>query len=201
MKKLVKGSKEAKEYMAQIRAKKKSSPKKVGAIKIVEKGENRNAKPKAIYEYNRTKKGTFKGLKKIGVTPGKHTDTKSHNVNIRVLSGTKKRIGNIPKPYDKDAVREIKLFIENDYQIYKSQTLPILKNLTKKYEKGTFKLEPASKLFRYLIDTGLKKYHKEYGSKRDKWYDILSTNDRQYLAEIMAYDTLIELDAGNRWKI
>mgnify|MGYP006276153241 CR=1 FL=1 len=89
--KLKKGSKEAKEYMASIRkmkGKSKSSAKKVGAIKIVEKGESKNAKPSAVYQYNRTKKGTFKGLKKIGATKSStHKDTKSHNVNIRVVSG------------------------------------------------------------------------------------------------------------------
>lgn len=196
-----KGSKQAKDYMAYIRSLKKTSkPKKVGAIKIVEKGENKFTKPSAIFEYTRTKKGTFKGMKKIGVAkPSTHKDTKSHNVNIRVLSGSKKRIGNVPKPYDVHAVNEIKLFIENDYQLYKSQLLPILVNLTKKYKKGTFDITKAAKLFRYLIDSGLKKYHKDYGSKGDKWFELLSTNDRQYLAEWFANDTLIELNAGNEW--
>lgn len=84
-----KGSKQAKDYMAYIRSLKKTSkPKKVGAIKIVEKGENKFTKPSAIFEYTRTKKGTFKGMKKIGATkPSTHKDTKSHNVNIRVVSG------------------------------------------------------------------------------------------------------------------
>lgn len=100
---LKKGSKEAKDYMAYIRSlkktikpKKTTKPKKVGAIKIVEKGENKFTKPSAIFEYTRTKKGTFKGMKKIGATkPSTHKDTKSHNVNIRVLSGSKKMIGNV----------------------------------------------------------------------------------------------------------
>jgi hypothetical protein len=82
--KFKKGSKEAKAFMAKLRAKRK-----VGAIKIVEKGESKSAKPKAVYQQKRTAKGTFKGLKKIGAKPGLHKDTKSHNVNIRVLSGAK----------------------------------------------------------------------------------------------------------------
>ena len=61
--------------------------KKVGAIKIIEKGESKNAKPKATSQQVRTKKGTFKGLKKVGATDKSHKDTKSHNVNIRVMSG------------------------------------------------------------------------------------------------------------------
>jgi hypothetical protein len=42
--------------------------KKVGAIKIIEKGESKKAKPKATYQQVRTKKGTFKVLKKVGAT-------------------------------------------------------------------------------------------------------------------------------------
>jgi hypothetical protein len=72
--------------------------KKVGAIKIIEKGENKSAKPKATYQQVRTKKGTYKGLKKVGALPKKkasaskritdiHKDSKSHNVNIKVVSG------------------------------------------------------------------------------------------------------------------
>lgn len=40
--------------------------KKVGAIKIIEKGETKSSKAKATYQQVRTKKGTFKGLKKVG---------------------------------------------------------------------------------------------------------------------------------------
>ena len=76
----------------------KSKPKKVAAIKIIEKGESKKAKPKATYQQVRTKKGTYKGLKKVGAASSKvkakkgrstemHTDTKSHNVNIKVVSG------------------------------------------------------------------------------------------------------------------
>jgi hypothetical protein len=46
--------------------KKKPAKKKVGAIKIVEKGESKKTKPKATYQVKRTAKGTYKGLKKVG---------------------------------------------------------------------------------------------------------------------------------------
>lgn len=185
------------EYKAKHKPKTKSAPKKkVGAVKYVEKGETKNTKPKKVYQVNRTKKGTFKGVKRIAGTT--HKDTRSHNVNVRVVSGIGKRIGMIPKPSDMDAVREIELFIENDYGLYRSQTNPILINLTKKYKKGTFDITKASKLFRYLIDAGMKKYHKEYGTGKD-WHKLLSTHDRQFLAEQMAKHTLIELEAGNEW--
>lgn len=59
--------------------------KKVGATKIIERGEKKNAKVKKVLQRVRSKKGTFKGMKKV--SGGTHKDTKSHNVNIRVVSG------------------------------------------------------------------------------------------------------------------
>lgn len=72
--------------------------KKLGAIKIIEKGESKSARPSATYQQKRTKKGTYAGLKKVGAVKKKaakksssyHKDTKSHNVNIRVVSGVTK---------------------------------------------------------------------------------------------------------------
>lgn len=58
--------------------------KKVGATKIIERGENKKAKVTKTLKRVRSKKGTFKGYKVIN---GTHKDTKSHNVNIRVVSG------------------------------------------------------------------------------------------------------------------
>lgn len=81
-----------------VAAPKKKAAKKVAAIKIIEKGESKSAKPKATYQQVRTKKGTYKGLKKVGALAKKkasaskritdiHKDSKSHNVNIKVVSG------------------------------------------------------------------------------------------------------------------
>lgn len=84
MPKFKKGSKEAKAYMAKIRAKrKKATTKKVGATKIIERGEKKSTPAKKVYQRVRTKTGTFKGLKRVGST---HADTKSHNVKISIGS-------------------------------------------------------------------------------------------------------------------
>jgi hypothetical protein len=70
--------------------------KKVGATKIIERGEKKSAKVTKVLQRVRTKKGTFKGMKKVsGVKKvvakrkptSSHKDTRSHNVNIRVVSG------------------------------------------------------------------------------------------------------------------
>jgi hypothetical protein len=154
-------------------------------------GKRRSKNGNVYYEYRVNRSDMPNSLTGIK----KHYDKNSHNVNLKIMSG----IGKIPNPYDIDAVNEIKIYIENDGNLYRQQTLPILKNLTKKYKKGTFDVVKAAKLFRYLIDNGLQKYNKEFGSKSDKWYDLLNTTDRQYLAEWFAEDTLIELQAGNFW--
>jgi hypothetical protein len=104
MPKFKKGSKAAKDYMASIRKMKgkpkakKTTAKKVGAIKIVEKNETKLTRPTKVYQQTRTKSGTFKSLKRIAGTT-KHKDTKSHNVNIRVVSGIQKTINGMQKTY------------------------------------------------------------------------------------------------------
>jgi hypothetical protein len=183
--------------------------------------------------YSKQKKGKKLGaVKKKSATKVKatkrkgtemHTDTKSHNVNIRVVSGIKvkskelrkqlekkgyrlthgytvakrKSIGDLPTYRDKDAAREIELFADNDSQLYYQYRRPILINLSKKYKKGTFDVDKAAKLWRYFIDAALKKYNKEFGSRGDKWYDLLDTNDRNLLATEYAMRTKQEFDLGN----
>lgn len=269
--------------------KKKIASKKVGAIKIIEKGETKSAKAKATYQQVRTKKGTFKGLKKVGATsyygsgekvypvklkigqkyewiegaeylelkyiglsknnprkkfgtkfgdgeylfqwddgkyialsyrtilqslrtipkkvgaikkkaaPKKsaskritdiHKDSKSHNVNIRVVSG-------LPSYKDPDMARELELYADNDSLLYFQRRKPILINLSKKYKKGTYDVQKAAKLWRYYIDAALEKYNKEFGSRGDKWYDLMSVPDRNLLALEYAQNTKEEFDLGN----
>ena len=136
-----------KEYVAQASAiyaskHKGKSPvgkKKIGAIKIVEKGKSKNAKPKAIYEYSRSKKGTFKGLKKIGATkPSTHKDTKSHNVNIRVVSGIQKTISGMQKNYT--AIYQTKLHIIDTVN-FKASSLQEAKKIANAHKKISPKIK------------------------------------------------------------
>jgi hypothetical protein len=252
-----------KEAFAHVYGKKKTAPKKkvaskkVAAIKIIEKGESKSAKAKATYQQVRTKKGTFKGLKKVGAVsewgvyvgtnlrekftdelaayryadlikstqrlpstfvkvkkirktkkvgavakksaPKKsaskritdiHKDSKSHNVNIRVVSG-------LPSYKDPDMARELELYADNDSLLYFQRRKPILINLSKKYKKGTYDIQKAAKLWRYYIDAALEKYNKEFGSRGDKWYDLMSVADRNLLALEYAQNTKDEFDLGN----
>ena len=135
--------------------------KKVGAIKIIEKGESKSSKAKAVYQQVRTKKGTFKGLKKVGALPKKkasaskritdiHKDSKSHNVNIRVLSGIKSQNKKILKNISiaEDELYDVEIDIINERLDLKNAIISKDKNLIK-YEKDS--LEFSTKLKKELI--------------------------------------------------
>jgi len=62
-----------------------------------------------------------------------------------------------------DEMRELKLYIDNDANIYRQRYMPILKNLSRKKKQGKFRSSLASKAFLYLVDDGAKRYTREYG--------------------------------------
>ena len=69
----------------------------------------------------------------------------------------------------KDEVYELKLYIENDGDLYRQRLIPIVKNIQNKMKSGKYEHNKAPKLWRYLVDDGAKKYQKEFpGVKFDK---------------------------------
>jgi hypothetical protein len=86
-----------------------------------------------------------------------------------------------------DTAVELALFIENDGQIYRSQTLPIIKNLQRKIAKGTYNPTLALKLWRHLADRGAHDYFKQHGSPHTTtWFQMFSTKDRDDTAKLLA---------------
>jgi hypothetical protein len=89
--------------------------------------------------------------------------------------------------------RELALFIENDGDLYRQQTTPIILNLARKIKRGIFSHVKAANLFRYLADNGAKKYSAEFGTpqsgvtrsnwRRYKGFDAFSTKIRQETAK------------------
>lgn len=157
---------------------------------------------KKVFSVTRLSNGRFKkkGIKRISGT-GTHKDTKSHNVNIRVVSGVNKtimsgiKIGALPKYNDPDAAREIQLYADNDSGLYFSQKKPIILNLQKKYKAGKYDVEKAAILWKYFVEAADKKYQKEFGSRKKGF--LLSVNDRKLLARDYAINTLNEFELGN----
>ena len=107
------------------------------------------------------------------------------------------KVGSLPTYKDPIAVREISIYADSDAGLYQSNRQPIEKALTKKYIKGTFDLGRSEKLWKVYIENALKKYTKEFGSRSDKWTNLLSVADRKLLAQQYAIEYLGELQVGN----
>lgn len=84
---------------------------------------------------------------------------------------------------DQHAARELELYIENDGQLYRQQHEPIIKNLTRKAERGVYDSRKAVKLFMYLVDNGAKKYVKEFGDPSFPWHKMFDKATRLAVAE------------------
>jgi CRISPR/Cas system-associated protein endoribonuclease Cas2 len=138
--KLKKGSAEAKSFMAKIRAK-KGTTKKVAAKKIAAKK-----------------------------TMSKHTDTKSHKVNIKVVSGIKKPIKTIKK---NNKMGEI-----SAYKIYWNVLMPIKGKLTKtdqvKINKFLGEKGVATKIYPYSFIDGILY---TFSNKIDEYVNKIQSNN------------------------
>jgi hypothetical protein len=63
---------------------------------------------------------------------------------------------------DGNMVIELKLYIDNDADLYRQRLVPIVKNIQKKMKSGKYDHNKAPKLWKYLVDDGAKKYQKEF---------------------------------------
>ena len=79
-----------------------------------------------------------------------------------------------------DEMRELKLYIDNDQDMYRQRYIPLLKNLSRKKKQGKFRKGLASKAFMYMIDDGAKRYVKSYGGNAR---DDLPKRQRKVLAK------------------
>jgi hypothetical protein len=79
---------------------------------------------------------------------------------------------------------ELKLFTENDGDIYRQQTTSILKNLAAKKASGKYDHDRAVDLFMHLAETGAQKYVREFGGQgeRASWYGMFPKDIRRIVA-------------------
>jgi hypothetical protein len=95
---------------------------------------------------------------------------------------------------DKNAADELKMYIENDAQLYKSQLIPIVKNIQRKMKSGKYDHRKAPKLWMYLVDAAAKKYVRSiHGSGMVK--SKFDKQTRQYVAQQMADEYKDEIEA------
>lgn len=83
---------------------------------------------------------------------------------------------------DRDASHDLRLFIENDGQLYERSVVPIRRNLMTKRARGTYDSTRAVDAFKYLVEDGAKKYAREVGTGT-KWSVLFSPATRRETAK------------------
>jgi len=73
---------------------------------------------------------------------------------------------------DKAAIQELVLTTENDGNIYRQTTQPILKNLATKKAQGKYDNEKAVQGFMYLAEAGARSYARNFGDSENNWHVI-----------------------------
>lgn len=93
---------------------------------------------------------------------------------------------------DRVALGELKLFMDNDRDLYR-QKESILKNIERKLKSGKYDHSMAPKLWMYWVESGAKKYIKDFGTSSDTMKDMFPKNLRQELAQEFADENLEEI--------
>ena len=92
---------------------------------------------------------------------------------------------------------ELKMYTENDGDIYRQQTTSILKNLTTKKARGVYDSELAVQAFMHLAETGAKKYAHEFGGPGASWHEMFPMSVRREVAMGWRHEFETEYDLGN----
>lgn len=88
------------------------------------------------------------------------------------------------KDYDKlsNEAKDLILFADNDRDLHRQSTQPILKNLAKKKIKGNYDSDFAKKLWGYHADRAAQKLTKDHGDEHDIWHKKYSPSVRKEAA-------------------
>ena len=98
---------------------------------------------------------------------------------------------------DKQAVQELILFTENDDNIYRQTTQPILKNLATKKAQGKYDGEKAVQAFMYLAEAGARAYAKDNGDSEKDWHLMFPIGVRREAATHWRDEFEKEFNLGN----
>lgn len=82
-----------------------------------------------------------------------------------------------------DCARELALYIENDYELYKQCIVPYIQCLHKKREKGTYDPEKALPGWERIATEGAKKYERDFLSVR--YYHVFNRATREEAARYL----------------
>lgn len=98
---------------------------------------------------------------------------------------------------DTEAARELELFLENDFELYRSQGRPIQDNLRRRWRKGTYDHAKAPKLWRYLVDRAALKYAETHAGGRREARHLFPGSVREHVAQRLADHWRTEMELGN----
>ena len=101
----------------------------------------------------------------------------------------------ISEPVDNDAAVELKLYIDNDAQLYERQLVPIVKNIQRKMKRGIYDHGKVLKLWMYLVDNGARQYVKEFGGPGDTVRAMFDKETRELVAQEFADEYKVEIEA------
>ena len=82
-----------------------------------------------------------------------------------------------------EAARELALYIENDYELYKQHIVPYIQCLHKKREKGTYDPEKALPGWERIATYGAKMYENEFLNVR--YYHVFNRATREETARYL----------------
>ena len=102
----------------------------------------------------------------------------------------------IKEAVDSDAMNELKLFINNDEDLYRRQFMPIIQNIKRRITNGTYDHEKAPRLWLYLVDAAARKYVNEFGSPDQDVKDMFPKDLRDAIALDMANEEFEKIKAG-----
>ena len=80
-------------------------------------------------------------------------------------------------------IDELVNFITDDKDLYEKRVVPILKNLKKKLDKGSYDHTLAIKAWKPLADDGAKLYGKRFGSGEREGFVMFTASDRNAVAK------------------
>lgn len=99
---------------------------------------------------------------------------------------------------DNHAADELYMFIKNDGNLYNRWLVPIRKNLSKKWKKGSYNPELAVKAYIPLTAESAKKYAKEIeGVEPSRGLKMFSPSVRREVAKTLEQHWRHEMELGN----
>ncbi len=100
-------------------------------------------------------------------------------------------------PADPHAATELRLFIDNDADLYRQQYTPIIQDLMRKRAAGKYGREKSVKLWMYLAESGAKKYCRQFCASESDWKNVFNKNTRLQVSRALRDSFEAEAELGN----